>query len=118
VSSSNLWFRTTERLQDATAEDPDVGYLNDWHDTYHSAPAFLIWADYQKANPAKKYMPSFALSLAQACRAADFKPKFHMQFSSNNEALVRDKSYWGAIEVGKHFADGCTKGLSLLLQKF
>lgn len=87
-------------FKDSAAEDSKIGYLNDWHDTYHGTPAFSMWADYQKANPTKIHVPNFALSFAQARRAADSKPELHMLFSTKTEPLMRDKSYWGAVEAG------------------
>lgn len=59
-----------------------------------------MWAKYQQENPTKKHVPNFALSFAQARRAADSKDELHMLFSDKNEPLMRDRSYFGAVEAG------------------
>lgn len=59
-----------------------------------------MWNDYEQANPDKKHVASFAVSWAQARRAAQSKPELHMLYGSRDEPLMREKSYFGAVEAG------------------
>ncbi|KAF1973811.1 hypothetical protein BU23DRAFT_639006 [Bimuria novae-zelandiae CBS 107.79] len=86
--------------ENIAAEDPKISYLHDWADTYQDTPAIAMWERYQQTNLDKKHVASYALSFAQARRAAQSKPELHMFFSTVKEPLMKDKSYWGAVEAG------------------
>jgi hypothetical protein len=60
----------------------------------------MMWNRYADTYPEKKHMPSYAVSFAQARRAAQSKEELHMLFNDVNEPLMRDRSFWGAVEAG------------------
>lgn len=74
--------------------------MKDWDDTYRGSKAFEELGAYQAANPKTAHIMSFALSFAQARRAANSKSELHMLFSTKGEPLMREKSYFGAVEAG------------------
>jgi hypothetical protein len=76
------------------------GKLHDWADTYRGTEAFDMWADYQKANTKTQHIASYAMSWGQARRAANDKPDLAILFSSKDEPLMKENTYWGAVEAG------------------
>ncbi|KAH3995909.1 hypothetical protein HBI56_105490 [Parastagonospora nodorum] len=95
---SKLHTRTDFKA--SAAEDENIGILNDWDDTYGLRPANTVWNDYVQANPEKKSVVNFAVSWAQARRASQANPELHMLYGSRDEPLMRDRSYFGAVEAG------------------
>ena len=89
-----------QNFKNAAAEDREIGYLQDWDDTYRGRPAHMSWVQYQRDHPDKIHIGSFAVSWAQARQAANSKTELHMLFGSKDEPLMKEKSFWGAVEAG------------------
>jgi hypothetical protein len=80
------------------------GRFHDWTDTYRGTEAFEMWADYQKNNQKTAHIASYAMSWGEARHAANDKPDLAILYSNKDGPLMKENTYWGAVEAGKLLA--------------